>query len=114
MGLISRVSSRTYRRPIAFVTCQFPKMSPKTTEEEFYEVEKILNHDPPKATIKSKTKYYHVKWLGYGHDENTWEEAKKMHKMTPDLIEDYWIEQKEKKKKKVVSKDKINAKSKKK
>ena len=68
-------------------------MSPKTTEEEFYEVEKILNHDPPKATIKSKTKYYHVKWLGYGHDENTWEEAKKMHKMTPDLIEDYWIEQ---------------------
>ena len=39
-------------------------MSPKTTKQQLFEVEKILNHDPLKAIMKSKIKYYYVKWLG--------------------------------------------------
>ena len=47
-----------------------------------YEVEQVIDYDTGR-------KKYLVKWLGYGHESNTWEPEKNL-KHSADLIQGYW------------------------
>ncbi len=51
-----------------------------------YEVEEILNHK-----VKSKKTYYLIKWLGFGHGENTWEPENNLRNAS-DLLQDYHLQ----------------------
>ena len=47
-----------------------------------YEVEQILSYEP-------KRKRYSIKWLGYGHENNTWEPEKNLQHSAA-LVQEYW------------------------
>jgi 5-bromo-4-chloroindolyl phosphate hydrolysis protein len=50
--------------------------------EEFYKVERILDHK-----LISRKIYFLIKWKDYYNDENSWESAANI---DPKLIENYW------------------------
>ena len=50
---------------------------------DIYEVEEILKHK-----IVGKKKIYFIKWKGYPHSENTWEEEKNL--LCPEKLNEYW------------------------
>ena len=47
-----------------------------------YEVEQVISYD-------AKRKKYLVKWLGYGHENNTWEPEKNLANAA-EMINEYW------------------------
>jgi len=59
-----------------------PPPPPELIDGELeYEVEQIISFD-------AKRKKYLVKWLGYGHENNTWEPEKNAN--APEKVEEYW------------------------
>lgn len=59
-------------------------------KEDTYDVEKIVGH----RIYKKKTQYK-IRWLGFGSEEDTWEDEENLN--CPDLLEKYQIEQLENK-----------------
>ena len=63
--------------------------------EEEYEVEMVLDHRSrglafiPKNVRKFQ---YLIKWVGYGHEHNTWEPHSGL-KNSADLLQEYWERQ---------------------
>merc|ERR1712156_270618 len=87
MGLISRVSSRTYSYfRSSSSTTQIDKNS---MADEFYEIDEILSHKPESATRHEDTETYHVHWLGFDDCENSDEPAVEIAACEL-LIEAYW------------------------
>ena len=66
------------------------------SEEEVYDVERILND-----RVVNGRKEYFIKWVGYPDEDNTWEDAKNI--FSPELLEEY---EQEKKKAKAAAKPK--------
>jgi hypothetical protein len=52
------------------------------TQEPLWEVEQILDH----KTVQGRRRYL-VKWKGFGHEENTWEQATQF--SNPQTLQDY-------------------------
>merc|ERR1712071_594386 len=75
MGLISRVSSRTYRKFMSHL-----EMSAKQLW-----IERIVDHWPKKGKIVK----YLCRWHGNGPEDDTWETANLKEKEVPILIRDY-------------------------
>merc|ERR1711879_593695 len=119
MGLISRVSSRTYRQTMEIqsergldesfqnvslsadkehldefeqLTCP---ASDSGDSDEIFEVEKILDHRTKKAEFDEavgrmvRPKEYFVKWKGYGEDYNSWEPLVNLQESCFEIIKDY-------------------------
>jgi hypothetical protein len=65
-----------------------------------YEVERILDHRTVNVRKVKKQKntpcntgdQYLVKWLGYGHEHNSWEPSSSL-RNTQKLVDAYWAEQ---------------------
>jgi len=53
-----------------------------------FEVERIVDHNTV-GRGKNKQIWYHVKWLGYDSDYNTWEPANHL-KNSPLIVQEYW------------------------
>merc|ERR1712039_1055016 len=85
MGLISRVSSRTYR--LFKIIFDIPINN--NMADEFYEIDEILSHKPESATRHEDTETYHVHWLGFDDCENSDEPAVEIAACEL-LIEAYW------------------------
>merc|ERR1712066_395474 len=88
MGLISRVSSRTYRKPAksSVIMAKKSKSSKKT-----YNIEKLVQHIPETAT-RAECVSYVVQWEGYP-GEDTEEPMENMEADVGHLVDDYWNEQ---------------------
>lgn len=66
--------------------------------EETYEIERICGHRG--GPVRKAVKQYFIKWVGYDHDENTWEDAANLEITARDTIGFYWYAKLERKKKK--------------
>ncbi|KAK9764685.1 hypothetical protein K7432_018673 [Basidiobolus ranarum] len=60
-----------------------PQESEEEPEEEVYVVEKVVKHRKRDGKVQ-----YFLKWKGYPHSENTWEDEDNV--FCTDLIEEYW------------------------
>jgi hypothetical protein len=52
----------------------------------FFEVETVLQHRTRKAGKRAVNQYL-FKWLGYGHEHNTWEPERHLNKYA---LDSYW------------------------
>jgi len=64
--------------------------------EETYDVEKIVGHRPKNEGYHGwkdgKIRKYFIKWRGYTHNDNTWEDASHKQEEVPEAVEAYWRE----------------------
>merc|ERR1712131_50713 len=61
------------------------------SEEQVYEIAKIVAHKPKHTKDQSKVKKYKVNWVGYDSDEDTWEPAENITAFGgTDSIAKYW------------------------
>ena len=59
-----------------------PPIPEEIAGEMEYEMEQVLSYD-------GRRKKFLVKWLGYGHENNTWEPEKNL-KNSSKLVQEYW------------------------
>merc|ERR1711972_1064244 len=100
MGLISRVSSRTYRN-LSF----FCEMAEYEVEKFVYHTHKEMDDGDPdrepsqctrnakycyRAFLEKKIRRYNTKWVGYPSSDNTWENAKEKLKEVSETVHRYW------------------------
>ena len=64
-------------------TSNMSKKKQSKSQEDVYEVEKIVNH-----RIRKGVDEFLVKWLGYDDNENTWEPLSNLD--CPALVQEYW------------------------
>jgi len=59
-------------------------------DDLYYEVEAVLQHKDVRRKGVTKgytTRYYLIKWKGYGHEHNTWEPEDNL---TQGALDSYW------------------------
>lgn len=72
---------------------QPPPMPIDVDGEVEYEVEQVIAHRDTKIGKRRTRREYLIKWLGYGHEHNSWEPESGMH--CDELINAYWKAQHE-------------------
>ena len=65
-----------------------PADKPVPTNQEFFEVEAIVDHRG--GTTRENAKEYLVKWTGYDEKENSWEPKAMLEEQARDTVGFYW------------------------
>merc|ERR1711934_771027 len=89
MGLISRVSSRTYRPDPLDMPVITQTLTPDLPEDQqTFLIGNIVKHKG--GENRNKTTHYLVNWAGWGSKYDSWEPAEEIEKCADLLVGVYW------------------------